>query len=104
MVALTPTAQQHVAELRVHYAGLERVQALENLLGAVEAAKAQIADNPFGGKPYPRPYRELESFGFYWLKARSYWIAYDLVPEKSIVGVFYETSDIPSRLAEQENT
>jgi hypothetical protein len=32
------------------------------------------------------------------LKAGSYWIAYRVSPEPTIVGVFYESANIPGRL------
>lgn len=43
--------------------------------------------------PYPR----LASDGRRWIKVGAYWIAYSTTEPPVILGVFYETADIPSR-------
>lgn len=64
---------------------------------ALAEASLIILNAPERGSMAPRPYPELESFGFLWIKRGRYWIAYDpTVPV--IAGVFFETDDIPNRV------
>jgi hypothetical protein len=48
--------------------------------------------------PAPRPYLTLISADRLWIKEGRYWIAYRAFPEPIIVGVFYESANIPGRL------
>jgi hypothetical protein len=64
----------------------------------MESARRKIAANPAVGLPAPRPYPQLARPGRRWLKAGRYWIAYSAEGSPSIIGVFYETSNIPRRL------
>ena len=95
MVALTPEADQQVSRLESHYEALNRVEAVLNLLRAVEAAKERIARAPAGGLPAPRPYPDLKKLGRLWLKEGRYWISYNATLPPAITGVFFETVDIP---------
>jgi len=65
---------------------------------ALENAWTVITDNPSAGLPAPRPYPQLALPGRRWIKSGRYWILYRDTPPLVIVGVFFETSDIPSRL------
>lgn len=95
MVELTPQADEQVSRLESHYEALDRVEAVFNLLRAVEAAKARIARAPEAGLPAPRPYPALKKPGRLWLKEGRYWISYSPTKPLAITGVFFETVDIP---------
>jgi len=60
-------------------------------------AEQRIERDPVAGLVAPRPYRNLTQNGRAWLKARRYWIAYTTKVPAVIVGVFFETADIPRR-------
>ena len=79
------------------YIEKRRPQALRNLGHALAEASLLILNAPERGRPFPRPYPELESVGLSWVKRGRYWIAYD--PAGPIIaGVFFETDDIPTRV------
>jgi hypothetical protein len=59
-----------------------------------------VADHhhvPAAGLPAPQPYPQLARPGVAWIKAGRYWIAYTTAAAPVIVGVFYETANIPGR-------
>jgi len=97
LIRLGPVAEQHVADLLRHYAYLGRPEAGDNLVSAIDEACLRIETDPAAGLAAPRPYRTLTRAGVRWLKAGRYWFAYTIVVPVSIVGVFYEQSDIPGR-------
>ena len=97
MIGLTPEASAQVDALERFYIDKQRPQALRNLGHALAEASLIIINAPERGSSAPRPYRALAQFGYSWLKRGRYWIAYDpAIP--IIVGVFFETDDIPNRL------
>ena len=98
MIAFTPRAGRQVRALRDHYDEHERPEASRALAAALENAWTVITDNPSAGLPAPRPYPQLALPGRRWIKSGRYWILYRDTPPLVIVGVFFETSDIPSRL------
>jgi hypothetical protein len=71
----------------------ERPAALRALALALESAWEKIVASPAIGLAAPRPYPELAHPGRAWLKQGRYWMAPPV-----IVGVFYETADIPHRM------
>ena len=97
MIALTPEAAAQVATLECFYIDRQRATALRNLGHALAEASLIILNAPERGISTPRPYPELEVFGFLWIKRGRYWIAYD-ARLSIIAGVFFETDDIPSRV------
>jgi plasmid stabilization system protein ParE len=92
-------AERQVDDLRRHYDRLNRVGASENLAAALAEAETRIERNPDAGLRAPRPYPKLVRPGCAWLKAGRYWVAYTLTEPPLIVGVFFETADIPRRFA-----
>jgi plasmid stabilization system protein ParE len=98
LIVLTPRAGRQVRELRRHYDKLERPEAINGLVNAIEAAWEIIVTNPAAGIPAPRPYPQLARQGVAWVKAGRYWVAYRTVPRPIIAAVFFETANIPSRL------
>jgi hypothetical protein len=47
----------------------------------------------------PRSYPEIARPGRLWIKSGRYWIAYSPNNPPVIVGVFYDTADIPGRIS-----
>jgi plasmid stabilization system protein ParE len=97
LIAFTPEARRQVRALRQYYDEHERLAALRALASALESAWEKIVANPAIGLAAPRPYPELAHPDRAWLKQGRYWIAYSTAPPV-IVGVFYETPDIPQRM------
>jgi len=98
VIALSPEATAHVSALKNFYSERQRPQALRNLSHALATASLIILNAPERGMIAPRPYPKLADFGFLWLKSGRYWVAYD--PKGPVIaGVFFETDDIPGRIA-----
>ncbi len=97
MIALTPEAAAQLEALEQFYIENQRAQALRNLAYAVAEASLIILNAPERGAAAPRPYPHLADLGFRWLKRGRYWIAYR-AEGPVIVGVFFETDDIPGRI------
>ena len=98
MIPFTRRAEQQLAELRDHYEALDRIEAILNLLAAVQEASDAIERNPAAGYPAPRPYPQLARSGWAWVKTRRYWVAYSTAPALVITAVFYESANIPGRV------
>ena len=96
MIGLTALAERQFRELREHYEDLERPEATRGLIAALEEASSKIEKSP-AGLAAPRPYPHLARPDRLWIKAGRYWIAYEPTTPV-IVGVFYETANIPGRL------
>jgi len=97
VIALTPEAAAQLEALEQFYIKSQRPQALRNLAYAVAEASLIILNAPERGAAAPRPYPYLADLGFRWLKRGRYWIAYR-AEGPVIVGVFFETDDIPGRI------
>ena len=95
-VRYTAAAAEQVADLRTHYEGRFRLEAARNLETALADAEAVIAYNPEAGLPAPRPYPDLARDGEAWILCGRYWVAFRPL-DAVIIGVFYDTSDIPRR-------
>jgi len=97
LIGLTALAERQLRELREHYEDLGRPGATRALIAALEAASRKIEKSPNAVLGAPRPYPHLARPDRLWIKAGRYWIAYEpAIPV--IVGVFYETANIPGRL------
>lgn len=88
---------RQVAELKDHYAATLRIEAIRNLETALDEASERITFRPMSGLPAPRPYPLLARPGRAWIKSKRYWIAYSLKHPPVIIGVFFETANIPKR-------
>ncbi len=95
MIELSPEADAHLARLTDHYEALNRLEAAENLLKAVEAAKLRIVAAPGTGMEAPRPYPQLKRLGFRWIIERHYWISYTRTNPLLITSIFHESANIP---------
>lgn len=98
MIRLSSDAEGNLDALSAYYEERGRPEATAGLLAAIERAAARIERIPDAGLPAPRPYPSLASAGRRWIKEGPYWIAYSTTKPPVILGVFYETSDIPNRL------
>jgi plasmid stabilization system protein ParE len=76
VIPLSSEAEAQLDDLMTHYERLERIEAVRNLLAAVEAAAARIERAPEAGLSAPRPYPNLARLGLRWIKESAYWIAY----------------------------
>jgi plasmid stabilization system protein ParE len=74
---------------------LNRLDAAENLLKALEAAKLRILTAPGTGMNAPRPYPALKRLRFLWVIERGYWISYTRTVPRMITAIFHETANIP---------
>ncbi len=64
---------------------------------AIAVTRIEEQAGPFWSAP--RPYPELVTYGWRWLNQARYWIAFTPIPGGySIMGVFFETVNIPGRL------
>jgi plasmid stabilization system protein ParE len=98
VIFLSPEAATQLEGLLAHFERLNRIEATENLLAALERASSRISRAPDAGLPAPRPYPALARLGFRWVKKGRYWVAYMNVPSAVIVGVYHEAADIPNRV------
>lgn len=98
MIEYTPKAARQVAALRAYYLDKDRPEALTKLDAALREAAGRIERDPGAGLPAPRPYPALARQGRVWIKVGRYWIAHSTTAPPVVVGVFYETADIPSRV------
>ena len=64
-------------------------------MAALDEADRRIEGNPSAGLTAPRPYPRLAQPGVLWVKAGRYWVYYTTTSPPVIVGVFYETANIP---------
>jgi hypothetical protein len=98
LIEYAPGATRQVVALRHHYENLDRPEAVRGLTAALDEAERRIESNPAAGLAAPRPYPQLARPGVAWIKAGRYWVSYTTTPPPVIVGVFYETANIPGRL------
>jgi plasmid stabilization system protein ParE len=96
LIALTPKAQRQLKSFRQYYIDENRPGAFRNLRTALVSASQTIVRNPAEGKTAPTPYPGLAQPGRAWIKSGRYWFAYSTTKPPVIVGIFFETSDIPN--------
>lgn len=94
----TPEALAQIDRLADFYEERGRASAIRRLDQALIAAERSIVSAPGRGLAAPRPYPGLARPGRLWIKANSYWIAYRPDDPPTIVGVFYDRSDIPGQV------
>lgn len=98
MIGYSERAQRQVLELLLHYENLDRIEAVRNLIAALQQAEARIERAPQDGSRAPRPYPGLAGLGYDWIKSGRYWVAYSRGDPPVIAAVFYESADIPNRI------
>jgi plasmid stabilization system protein ParE len=99
LIEYTPEALSQIDGLVRHYEeDRERTEAIRAFLAALDEAERKIELNPAAGLAAPRPYPRVARPGRAWVKAGRYWVAYSITRPPVIVGVFYETANIPDRL------
>lgn len=98
MIRLSDEAERQLAALIRHYTQIGRPEAKRNLIAAIDGAVDRIERDPAGGLPAPRPYPDLARPGRAWIKVGRYWIAYSTTQPPVVVGVFFDTANIPRRI------
>jgi len=98
LIAFAARAARQFRELREHYEDLGRAEAIRGLIAAMEDASRRIEENLIAGLTAPRPYPYLARPGRLWIKAGRYWVSYSTTQPPLIVGVFFETANIPRRM------
>ncbi len=96
MIAFSPEAERQIDALRLFYIRKTRPEALRYFMAALHDAVDRIERRPADGDPAPRPYPELVQQGRAWIKSGRYWVAYRTTKPPIVVGVFFETADIPN--------
>ena len=76
-----------------------RPQAARRLIDAYGMAVAAIADGPKAWFSHPRPYPDLGSYGFRWIKIHRYWFAYLPGSDPIVTNIFDEVADIPASVS-----
>ena len=76
LAELTQEAEAQLDQLLLHYAVKGYIEAIDNLIAAVEQARADVALAPDAGRPAPRPYPLIARGGHRWIKVARYWFAY----------------------------
>ena len=97
MTAYTARAERQVVALQQYYEDLGRTAAVRALFGALDEAERRI-DSGEVGMAAPRPYPRLVRPERAWIKVGRYWITYSTTSPQVIVGVYFETANIPGRL------
>ena len=95
MIRLSPDTVGNLDALLAHYEERGRPEATASLLAAIERASARIERVPGAGLPAPRPYPSLASDARRRINERADRIADSTTEPPVILGVFYETADIP---------
>lgn len=98
MIGFTVKAQRQILALRRHYERLERPEAVQNLVAAIQEAAERIEADPAAGLPAPRPYPELARPRRAWMQAGRYWVLYRTTDPPVILAVFYDAANIPGRI------
>jgi plasmid stabilization system protein ParE len=98
-------AARQVAELRAFYERKDRPEATRRLRADLADARRRIEANPAGGASYPRPYPSLARFGFRWIKARIYWISWQITADGPVVmNVLHDSADLEGRASPDTDT
>ena len=103
-VRITATAQaQYLDTVRRYLTPTTRPparpQAARRLIDAYEAAVKVIASGAPTSFSHPRPYPQLASFGFRWIKVHRYWFGYLPDRDPVITNILDEVADIPARVS-----
>jgi plasmid stabilization system protein ParE len=94
----TAEALRQISDLVEHYERKQHLEAILNLSAALRSAEQRISADPDGGLPAPRPYPGLAAPGRAWVKSGRYWLAYSPTIPPVILGVFYDSANIPDRI------
>ncbi len=107
-VRITATArEQYLGTIRRYLASTTRrparPQAARRLIDAYDVAVAVIGRSPTISYSHPRPYPQLASFGFRWIKVHRYWIGYLPGQDPIITNVLDEVADIPAHVSDDRD-
>ncbi len=103
-VRITASAQeQYLGTVRRYLTSTKRrparPQAARRLIDAYEAAVEVIASGPRTSFSHPRPYSQLASYGFRWIKVHRYWFGYLPDQDPIITNILDEVADIPAHVS-----
>jgi hypothetical protein len=103
-VRITATArEQYLGTIRRYLFSTTRrparPQAVRRLMDAYDVAVAVIGRGPPISYRHPRPYPQLASFGFRWIKVHRYWIGYLPDQDPIITNILDEVADIPAHVS-----
>ena len=103
-VRITATARaQYLGTVRRYLATTRRrparLQAAGRLIESYEMAVKAIGDGPQTWFSHPRPYPELASYGFRWIKVHRYWFGYLPGQDPVITNILDEVADIPTHVS-----
>lgn len=70
---------------------------------AYEVAVEVIASGPRISFAHPRPYPQLASIGFRWIKVHRYWFGHLPDQDPVITNILDEVADIPARVSGDQN-
>jgi hypothetical protein len=76
-----------------------RPQAARRLIEAYETAVRVIAAGPATWFRHPRPYPDLGSYGFRWIKIHRYWFGYLPGQDPIITNILDEVADIATHVS-----
>ncbi|WP_207458600.1 hypothetical protein [Azospirillum sp. SYSU D00513] len=100
MIRQTRTASRQVDDLLAEYMRRNWDEAIMNLDRAFRDAIERIEADPTVGAKYPRPYPELEGYGFLWIESHIYWIGYSMAKGYPVITNFFNKKhDIINRIA-----
>jgi hypothetical protein len=107
-VRITATARsQYLGNVRRYLTTtsrrLARPLAAQRLMDTYDEAVEVLARGPKTSFSHPRPYPQLASFGFRWIKLHRYWFGYLPGPDPIITNVLDEVSDIPAHVADDRD-
>ena len=80
-----------------------RPLAARRLIETYDEAVGILAQRPKTSFSHPRPYPQLASFGFRWIKVHRYWFGYLPGPDPIITNILDEASDIPAHIADDRD-
>ena len=101
MIRFTRDAEAQANGLIDYYVVLkQRPEAADALLAALNQALQRIGADNSTGLPAPRPYPELASLGYLWLKVGAYWIAWTMQGRHPVVtNVLHAAANLPGRVS-----
>jgi plasmid stabilization system protein ParE len=99
MIGVTGAARHQIDNLvRFYIEEKLRPEAALRLLDDLDDARGMILAAPEKGRTFPSTYSGLSEFGFRWVRARAYWVAWVVIDDRPVVtNVFHVSADIEGR-------
>jgi hypothetical protein len=100
MLFQTITRQKQIDDFLEFYADKGRVRAAELFVLSVRKSFHLIETGPTKWRDYPSTYKSLKIFGFRWIFDHRYWYGYHEADVRIVTNVLFDTSDMPSLIAD----